>query len=77
MMLQKVVVTKMKERVYVIQFNEQEFEDMRSAMTTAAPLVSKMHKDSPSFRRAVHKIDRNLKTIHKAAINNLKQRGLW
>ncbi len=75
MKLNKLVITKAKEPIYVISFNEQEFEDLRSAIDIATATAKKTHKDSPSFRKALDKIDLAFHRINSDVFNRMKQKG--
>lgn len=74
MNLNKFVLTKNEKRVYVLQFNEEEFEDLRSAFSLAVRVADKEHRDSPKFRSMLHKMNRRLGAIQKDVINRIKQK---
>ncbi len=74
MKLNKFVVTKTYERIFVLQMTEQEFEDLHSSLGMAIPVAMKIHKDSPSFKRSLHKLKRQFGVIWKDAMNREKQK---
>lgn len=62
------------DRIYVIAFTQQEFDDLQSAMGLACPAADYKHKDSPKFRRALHKLERDLWRTVRDADQREKQR---
>ncbi len=76
MKLNKLVITKVKEKIFVVGMSEQEFEDLRSAVRHSIPIINFQYKNSPKFRRAIHKLDRSLLTILKDVRNREKQKQL-
>lgn len=71
----KVIVTKSGEKVYVMQFSEQEYEDIHSALGIAVSVVDTRYKDSPDFSRAIHRLKRQWTAWNKDVANRIKQKG--
>jgi len=74
MHLNKLVTTKKDDTVYVIAFNQEEFEDLRSALAIAAKEAKRLHPDSPVFCKALKKMDNNLRRLALDAFNRIRQK---
>lgn len=75
MHLNKLVTTKKDDTVYVIAFNQEEFEDLRSALSIASKEAKRLHPDSPVFCKALKKMDKNLQKLALDAFNRIRQKA--
>lgn len=53
-------ITRLKENKINIFLHDEELEDLRSMASLAIRQANEDHRDSPQFRKALHKIQRQL-----------------